>query len=69
MKPAPWRAALGPMPTREAQLRDRKENHRVGKQLKLDEQCAGSNRRQLAPSELQLWSALKARQLGGVVLA
>ncbi len=44
-------------------MRDRKENNRVRKQLWL-EQCAWANRRVMTPSELRLWSALKARQLG-----
>lgn len=44
-------------------MRDRKENNRARKQLWL-EQCAWTNRRVMTASELRLWSALKARQLG-----
>ena len=44
-------------------MRDRKADNLVRKQLWL-EQCAWANRRVMTPSELRLWSALKARQLG-----
>jgi very-short-patch-repair endonuclease len=44
-------------------MRDRKEENRVRKQLKL-EQCAWVNRRALTESEALLWSALGARKLG-----
>jgi hypothetical protein len=44
-------------------MRDRKSDNRVRKQLRL-EQCAWANRRTMTPSELRLWSALKARKLG-----
>jgi very-short-patch-repair endonuclease len=44
-------------------MRDRKEENRVRKQLKL-EQCAWVNRRALTESEARLWSALSARKLG-----
>lgn len=44
-------------------MRDRKADNLVRKQLRL-EQCAWANRRVMTPSELRLWSALKARQLG-----
>jgi very-short-patch-repair endonuclease len=44
-------------------MRDRKTDNFVSKQLWL-EQCAWANRRAMTPSELRLWSALKARQLG-----
>jgi very-short-patch-repair endonuclease len=43
-------------------MRDRKADHLVRKQLRL-EQCAWVNRRALTPSEARLWSALRARQL------
>jgi very-short-patch-repair endonuclease len=52
------------MPAQEAQsMRDRKADNLVRRQLWL-EQCAWANRRVMTPSELRLWSALKARQLG-----
>jgi very-short-patch-repair endonuclease len=44
-------------------MRDRKADNLSRKQLRL-EQCAWANRRVMTPSELRLWSALKARQLG-----
>jgi very-short-patch-repair endonuclease len=44
-------------------MRDRKADNLVRKQLWL-EQCAWANRRTMTPSELRLWSALKARKLG-----
>jgi len=44
-------------------MRDRKASNLVRRQLWL-EQCAWTNRQELTPSELRLWSALKARQLG-----
>ncbi|HET7541123.1 MAG TPA: DUF559 domain-containing protein [Polyangiaceae bacterium] len=44
-------------------MRDRKADNLVRKQLWL-EQCAWANRHVMTPSELRLWSALKARQLG-----
>ncbi len=44
-------------------MRDRKADNLVRKQLWL-EQCAWANRRVMTTSELRLWSALKARQLG-----
>jgi len=44
-------------------MRDRKADNLVRKQLWL-EQCAWANRRVMTPSELRLWAALKARQLG-----
>ncbi len=44
-------------------MRDRKADNLVRMQLWL-EQCAWANRRVMTPSELRLWSALKARQLG-----
>ena len=44
-------------------MRDRKEENRVRKQLRL-EQCAWANRRVLTESEARLWSALSGRKLG-----
>ena len=44
-------------------MRDRKADNLLRKQVWL-EQCAWANRRVMTPSELRLWSALKARQLG-----
>jgi len=44
-------------------MRSRKEDNLVRRQLWL-EQCAWANRRVMTISELRLWSALKARQLG-----
>ena len=44
-------------------MRSRKEDNLNRKQLWL-EQCAWANRRVMTASELRLWSALKARQLG-----
>jgi very-short-patch-repair endonuclease len=44
-------------------MRDRKEQNRVRKQLRL-EQCAWANRRGLTESEARLWSALSGRKLG-----
>ncbi len=58
-----WGAALGPMPTQEAQpMRDRKADNLVRKQLRL-EQCAWANRRVMTGPALRLWSALSARRL------
>jgi very-short-patch-repair endonuclease len=58
-----WGAALGPMPTREARMRDRKQCNLARKQLQL-EQRAWVNRQVLTPSEARLWSALCGRKLG-----
>ena len=44
-------------------MRDRRENNRVQRQLRL-EQFAWQNRRALTESEARLWSALSARRLG-----
>ena len=44
-------------------MRDRKADNLVRAQLRL-EQCAWANRRVMMSSELRLWSALKARQMG-----
>jgi very-short-patch-repair endonuclease len=44
-------------------MRDRKADNLLRRQLWL-EQCAWANRRAMTASELRLWSALKARQLG-----
>ena len=44
-------------------MRDRKADNLIRRQLWL-EQCAWANRQVMTPSELRLWSALKARQLG-----
>jgi len=44
-------------------MRDRKADNQARRQRWL-EQCAWANRRVMTASELRLWSALKARQLG-----
>ena len=63
MEPAPGGGALGPMPTREARMRDRKQDNLLRAQLRL-EQRAWANRHMLTASEARLWSALSARKLG-----
>jgi very-short-patch-repair endonuclease len=44
-------------------MRDRKEQNRMRKQLRL-EQCAWVNRRALTESEARLWAAVSGRKLG-----
>jgi len=44
-------------------MRDRKTDNRIRRQQRL-EQFAWANRRAMTPSELRLWSALRARQSG-----
>ena len=57
-----WVAALGPMPTLEAQMRVRSPlNSKTQARL---EQQARQHRSCLTESEARLWSALKGRQLG-----
>ena len=63
MEPAPLGAALGPMPTREARMRDRKQCNLARRQLRL-EQHAWAHRQLLTPSEVRLWLALRGRALG-----
>jgi very-short-patch-repair endonuclease len=57
-----WVAASGPMPTLEAQLRNRSSHHSKS-QTRLELQ-ARQHRSCLTESEARLWSALQARQLG-----